>query len=102
MTNDQILSNHEYDVHYYGGGRRHVLEAMDLFAKQQAIAFAEWMEKMDCHKVTAAGKLPPTIYYIGIYYTTPEKNKLYTIGELHTIFEQSQTNNNDDSNLYWL
>lgn len=33
-TKEEILSNYEYDVHYYGGGRRHILEAMDQYYNQ--------------------------------------------------------------------
>lgn len=42
-TKEDILSNYEYDVHYYGeSGRRHILKAMDEYAKQEAINFQEW------------------------------------------------------------
>lgn len=50
LGKDRILSNHEYDVHYYGGGRRHILYAMELYAKQQAIAFAKWCAEMGWEK----------------------------------------------------
>lgn len=35
-SREEILSTHEYDVHYYGGGRRNILEAMDQYADQQS------------------------------------------------------------------
>lgn len=44
MKAEEILSNNEYDVHYYGGGRNNVLSAMDEYAKQEAIAFKEWQD----------------------------------------------------------
>ncbi len=47
LTKEEILANHEYNVHYYGGGRRHVLEAMEEYAQQvaksRAIAFAKFI-----------------------------------------------------------
>jgi len=42
---EDILSENEYDVHYYGGGRRHILSAMEEYAQQEAIAFAEWVDR---------------------------------------------------------
>lgn len=42
FSKEEILENYEYDVHYYGGGRKHVLEAMEIFAKQESIEFFKW------------------------------------------------------------
>lgn len=40
-TKEEILSENEYDVHFYGGGRRRILEGMDEYAEQVAIEFLE-------------------------------------------------------------
>ncbi len=42
---EQILVDHEYDVHYYGRGRQNILEAMEQYARSRAIEFALWRDK---------------------------------------------------------
>jgi hypothetical protein len=34
MSKEEILSNHEYKVYYFSGGRERVLQAMEEYAKQ--------------------------------------------------------------------
>lgn len=42
-SKEEILAKYEYEVHYYGGGRRHILAAMEEYANQ----FRQLPEKND-------------------------------------------------------
>lgn len=57
MTASEVLKQHEYDVHYYGGGRRHILEAMNIFSKQECIAFIKFLSKKEYDFSVGGGEL---------------------------------------------
>lgn len=84
MSKEEILENYEYDVHYYGGGRRHILTAMDEYAKQEAIGFWGWVGECDF-----------TFQRAGIHIfieNNPHgiKSGYYTVDQLYSIYQQQK------------
>lgn len=57
MTDSEILEQHEYDVHYYGGGRRQVLAAMNIFSKQECIALIKFLSRKEYDFSVGSGEL---------------------------------------------
>ncbi len=83
MTKHDILSsggrNFSSDDSFYDD----ISEAMDIYAKQEAIAFAEWIDKNCVTSYNTDDK-----YFLDVFL---EEGWEYTRLELYELYQQSQT-----------
>lgn len=80
MSKEEILSNHEHDVHYYGSGRSQVLKAMGIHAKQQVLDFIHW------------AAIEGWVQYDGwdSWINQQQGNKVMELKNLYELFESKQ------------
>jgi hypothetical protein len=82
MTKEEILKDHELYIKYEGMGQQEDLfEAMEAYAKNQAIAFAEWMASEGY------------VTYDGFdrWIAPHNNNNVYSANELYSMFLTHQS-----------